>query len=587
MLEPEVSPDPVVRVHHEVPDAQRPQVVDERLRLRALLAALPARPARARAEDLFFGDERDLARGQREARRQLADEHLDLGADRVGRSLRAHEINLREHEPRVGVVRAQEGGHALGLRGRAARHHHAIALLVPVAHVLDEGGERVVLSLLGAHRFDLLRESVERLCAEVHQRGVRRDELERARRGLVLLRRATHSQVVREQLGRGEQALDHLGFVQVERVSREARLSSLDAVSPVAQRALELFSQRLEHPRGLVEHPRDVAREVVEHALERLVVRGQKAVGAEEPAAALDVLGDADDLRVRHVELVAQGRHALSCAHALCGADERLAHRVKKELFDRAQRALAVGVEQLDREAEIFVELDARGVRRGRGPHVDDRAADREGSGVFDDRDAEVSALDHPRDELVAIDELFGLNEVRARRERRARNDLAHERSCGDDEHAPRQPLRQMKQRGEPAHRDRSIRRDLDEGRVLGDGHDQHFAVRLVGLAVLGLGPAAGEKELDVTSEFSRGFEVARDHDEPAPRALRALGDEPRERAASGAAEVFSLQRSKAFDHSLERGARARGGDRIVRRGNVGRVRHSRARIALRRAFRE
>ncbi len=135
------------------------------------------------------------------------------------------------------------------------------------------------------------------------------------------------------------------------------------------------------------------------------------------------------------------------------------------------------------------------GQRRARGPHVDDRAAGGEGAGVFDHGHAEVSALGEPAQERVAVDELLGLHEVTPRAERGARHDLAHERRGGGDEHAPGEPLRQVKQRREARHRRASIGRDLDVRRRLGRGEQQHLAAALLGgVAVLG----GAEEERDV-----------------------------------------------------------------------------------------
>jgi len=123
---------------------------------------------------------------------------------------------------------------------------------------------------------------------------------------------------------------------------------------------------------------------------------------------------------------------------------------------DRAQRALAGGIEQPQRIDPIAVELDAHRVRVQRGADVDDVAADREGAGVLDQRRAGEPGRDQPRRGGVAIDDRAGAERQRAltqlgrrhgpaqQRGRRRHDESRRERAADRQAVQHRQPGREL-----------------------------------------------------------------------------------------------------------------------------------------------
>jgi hypothetical protein len=238
------------------------------------------------------------------------------------------------------------------------------ALMSAARRASDSAPTSITSASLGD---ELERGGIARRCAR-RARGRRRRGARRGARG------------GRPRRGSGREGEGRLALRDAAAWSRAAWASS----SRRCGRAAAGRSQSDDHVGG----------EVGGDGLQGLVVRGEKALGAEEGAAGLDVLEELLHLRAGEVRRRRRGRaRCASRAGALGVADEGLAHGVDEELLDGADGALPLGVEELDGEAEVVVELDARGPARARRPHVDDGAAGGEGAGVFHHGDAEVAAL--------------------------------------------------------------------------------------------------------------------------------------------------------------------------------------------------
>ncbi len=82
-----------------------------------------------------------------------------------------------------------------------------------------------------------------------------------------------------------ERAREGLVGVEVVRVVGEGRQALLDPRVVVAPRALDLLAELREGAVGAVPQHHELGREVGVERLQGLVVRGEKALGAEERAA--------------------------------------------------------------------------------------------------------------------------------------------------------------------------------------------------------------------------------------------------------------------------------------------------------------
>ena len=140
-LEPQVAADAVVDVHHEVADLQRAQILQQGAR-----GALFLRWAmRARAEDLFLGDQHEAGGGCQHPSR----ERRGHDADVLG--LRQLVAFFPHAHGRAAV--GQESGQALGL-GLGARANHDLEARVQIrANALQKRLESALFAVLGARAF--------------------------------------------------------------------------------------------------------------------------------------------------------------------------------------------------------------------------------------------------------------------------------------------------------------------------------------------------------------------------------------------------------------------------------------------------
>jgi hypothetical protein len=128
--------------------------------------------------------------------------------------------------------------------------------------------------------------------------------------------------------------------------------------------------------RVVEDHDRRVVH-VRQERLEVLVVRGQEPLRAEERASGHDVLDERARARRRHVDHVGKLADAVAREQHRITRQDRLPRRRKPRFGQRdilivaLQGPLLVGIERLDGEDEVSVELDADRKSGGRGPHVE------------------------------------------------------------------------------------------------------------------------------------------------------------------------------------------------------------------------
>ncbi len=190
----------------------------------------------------------------------------------------------------------------------------------------------------------------------------------------------------------------------------------------------------------IVQHEHGVAsRHVIEERFELFVERGHVRVRAEERATARHVVDQCARFQRRHVDRIGELRQTIARARHVLPRQNRLAHRRDRDLWHRRRPCLLrVDVERFDRDDEIAIELDANGIERARGPHVEERAAHRERSRILDERNADVPRLREARDEPIAIERVLRDDAMRVRAHDRARNELAHERRRRHHQHTRR-----------------------------------------------------------------------------------------------------------------------------------------------------
>ena len=514
-----VDADAVVGVHHIVAGVELAKVFEERIgALASASLGFFSASTRARSEDLFFGDHH--------ARFGRPDESV---VERAERQLcpRLGEVELAQLGRFCGeryAVSFQKGREALGLRASARGEEHAHALVDPTPRVLDHRLEAVAAAHLPLgleHRDE--RGLVER--ADLNHR-VFFDRFERGQRRLVDVGCAAHGQLMDQDRLAGLERVTKRFGLEVQRVERVGRRALVNLRLAVELGAFELGLGVASHRGRIQQHGARRRGQVVERRFEPVVEGRQQAVDAIERASRLEIVEQRSGLGGGHVGRVAKLADASQRVGLLCRGDHRVAHRVNEDLVDRLDRALVVGVEELDRLDQPVVELDARREARVGRVDVDDPAPHGEGAGILGHRDADVSpGTQHP-DEVVALELGLGLHEERSRANGVAWWDLAHERGARGDQKRPGQLAREMEEHRHAIHCRAPVGRDVEERRGVERGEVQHA-------------PAAAHEKAQVVGEAQCGIAVGR-HDHHGPEPLAGFGQEMRCRARRQAREIHA-----------------------------------------------
>jgi hypothetical protein len=463
-----------------------------------LAPGLPAVAARALAEDLVLGDDRDPVEEQvgapaRRVRprdpgpgvhRALFQRRREVGAEHVGRFVEVADLQ---------AVGPQQLAQALGAaERRGGEQHHllvGLALLDGLDERAEQAGGTTVAFIVAAHA--LAQDGLPDLA------GGRGADGDGVRAGGADGEAAEHH---------GAAAVDaRPGVVDVFE-ERRRRVGEVAAAERGVVHLDEVVEQRMAGllGRGFVlddEREAIVAKcppDDIERELHLLVERWHQALDAEEGDAVVEILQRLAQLLGRELDLVGEVPQALFRPLDRLVVEVNLARRTEADLLEPLARPLRLRVEELEGVDGVAEEIEAEGLRQARPEDVDDAPAHCERARVLHGVDAGVPADVQLLDQRVANDVDIGRKHLAHALQR-----LEGDASAGDGlgrehEHVEGDAGGQLVERGRPLHDHQRVGAGGVKGRPLVDGERQD--ARRPGLTaeeaqiaeeVVGAGPAA------------------------------------------------------------------------------------------------
>ena len=479
-----VACDAMLDVHHQIAFLQIAKI--------GRLLAEGAGPAggssgpRAGAEDVLVGIEGESVVLVDEPRGDLAGEQVrvDRGIEergRLGRQL--------GHDARHQLAVEQQPARALGLGRRMARDQRGDAAISEVRQPADERRQRSVFPMVPGD-----------LGAQLRGRPEREVDLRDARRGI-----GGEPEPSQLQHGGVVEHRPHVALVQVVLLGRQGELALLARGGERGRKPGPQISPLALQLERIVEHPQRLGRQVVGHRFQPpRIEAGQdgRQAGCEERVI----------LRValQLVDQLAQppGRRLHRIGGRTDGRDGGLATRVvehdlarggHRHLGELPHRALRLRVERAQALDGVTEELDADGLRVERRPEVEDTAADREGTGILDQRDLRVPRRRELCRQLVPILGGGDRELERARIERLPRQHPAGEPAHREHDHA-RVAEVEVEEARQPRHRRLRVWREPLVGQHLVAGQADDGGIRV------GLRPEEAQVALESLGGLFVGF---------------------------------------------------------------------------------